>query len=446
MRRLDQNSGSIESRTARRGSDAFSFIYSLISPVRILTATWLVSASVYVYLTKLRGDMPYFEYLVSAENLRDESSFLSYAILGINFGLFVLGAKMFDLSAPARGVGGGVGRDEASYSPDIRRLVLFSCFTMAVALLWVGGAIMTVGGVAQLADLAASENMAARDVLRNASFPGGRLISFGFIGLATISAAYVVHAKAANQRRVLTGILIVSLTYLGVMPLLMSGRITFFVACIGSYIAATLSARRLIGLRYLTIGVPILLGVWTAKQYITLGHLAAAQTSSVSDQAIDGLLFYIYNDFLNAVNAPELLDGAMTFGWFSFRFVFFFTFTDKIFYNFIDESMLSVGQWRTAGEVPFLMAPFVDFWLFGSLVLVIFGVFCQLAYRRSMFSVRWASIYGLLCGGLIMTTHSSFITSQELVYSLLIVYIVSRPSGMASVVRPAPRRHLFRSR
>jgi hypothetical protein len=294
-----------------------------------------------------------------------------------------------------------------------------------VAFLWIGVAIIQFGGIFNMAALAASENRSARELIVSAAFPGGRLISSGFIGLAVFSAACLgSSARTGSPTRLgLKAILLFSLLYLAVVPILTSGRINFFVAAIGAYVAAAMAAQRLIAFRYAMAGILALAVSWTAKQYFSLGHISDA---SATDQAVEGLLFYFYNDILNALNPIGNMDGNYTLGWYSARFVFFLTFTNEIFRKAIAENLAHVGNWMTAGEVPFLAAPYVDFGVLGLVVIFLAGYFCKRAYHRANRQIHYLAIYGLCFATIVMSIHNSYLTSQEIVYNIILVAWVSR--------------------
>ena len=385
--------------------------------------------------SSLGNEYAYFHYMIAQEMLIDDSTLSSYIWLLIAILTFSSGAFFFSVSRRQHSVPPQSYQSIQFFASQIdqnaavKALCIAFFATFLVAFSWVGSAIFQFGGVTKLMSLAASENRLAREVLLNASFPGGRLISSGFIGIAVYSAALIGAGRSDTSIRksYLVGcIYILAMAYLAVIPILLSGRINFFVAMIGSLVAYSYSSRRLISGRYVILGVGFLVAVWTAKEYFVLGHIANDVT--VASQGLEGLAFYIYNDLLNVLNTIGKFDGNYTYGWYSLKFVFFFTFTDKEFFQYIAEAREALGYYVTAGEIPLLGAPFVDFGVFGFIVLFGLGFWVQYAYFQSARNIAYVAIYGLLFAGLILSVHSSYITSQEVIYSVLLVRLLARIS------------------
>ena len=407
------------------------------SPVFVVTSIWLVAILVYAIAESAGGSWSYFQFLVASENLIDGSSAESFFWLGLAWLAFVLGTVLVQLNAtpvlmPA---------DDIDDRRLVRATLITFAFTLMIAFLWVGVAIIDFGGLGQLAALAASENTRAREVILSASFPGGRLVSSGFMGLAVFSITQLAKGGSTSggtrRRFMLRLVFIVSMIYLALIPILISGRIIFFVACIGAFVAASNVARRPVGLMYISLGAVSLIAVWTAKQYFSLAHVVTATAvaeASVAEQGWQGIVFYFYNDLLNAVNTIGKFEGYYTYGWYSLRFVFYMTFTNRFFSQEIADSLAYIAPLVPAGEVPLLSAPFVDFGVFGLIVLFLMGAYCQHVYHSSIRHTSHAALYGILFAGLLMSVHSSFITSQEVVYNLILIYLLARWS------RPRKRR------
>lgn len=398
---------------------------TLLSPWVILLTTWSGALAVYLYVSAVPGQYSYLEYMISSEQTADHSAAYSYIFLLMQFGAFCCGCA----AAMVLGLGGPAphrGTDDLVPVVMTQRLVRASVFTGLVATAWILGAIVELGGVGNLMALATNENQVARQSLHAASFPGGRLLSYGFIGIAVLAASLLGSPIPVALRARLWAVLLVALVFLGAMPVLVSGRINFVMACVAALVAYALSARRMPSFK-LVAGSILALGlVWTLKEAFVMGHVSAAADLSAQEQAIEGGLFYVYNDILNALNAPVVVGESRTWGWYSMRFVFFMTFTDRSFLQFIADEKASIAGWLTAGEVPLLSATFVDFGWSGSLVLVVLGYACTYCYRRTSHGPKQAAIYGLLATGLLLSTHSSFITSQEVVYNLLLCGFLGR--------------------
>lgn len=397
----------------------------LLSPWLILLLTWSGAIAVYLYVSAVPGQYPYLEYMISSEQTTDHATVYSYVFLLIQFSVFCCGC-VAALVMTTAGSAPQMGMDESTQHAMAQRLVKATGLTGLVAMAWLLGAMLELGGPANLMALAANENQVARQTLHAASFPGGRLLSYGFIGIAVLAAALLGRVSQPMLRRRLWVILLVALVFLGAMPVLVSGRINFVMACVAAVMAYALSAGRLPPMKLL-VGSLVALGlVWTLKETFVMGHVSAAADLSAQDQAFEGGLFYVYNDVLNALNAPVVLGDSRTWGWYSTRFVFFMTFTDRAFLQSIADDKASIAGWLTAGEVPLLSAPFVDFGWAGGMVLLALGFICTYCHRRAMLGPRQAAVYGLLATGLLVSTHSSYITSQEVVYNLMLCLFLGR--------------------
>ncbi|KQT10826.1 hypothetical protein [Ramlibacter sp. Leaf400] len=404
---------------SRQRTLGWAVFHRLIAPESTVLIAWGVGLVMFAIAVANAQSMPYFTLLVHKEGLRDISTPFAFLWLTLAILAFVLGSRLGDRKPRPVAHGHAFERGNA--------IVVAFILTGGVAFAWIGMAVVQLGGVAQMAALAASENLIARERILNAAFPGGRLISSGLLGLAVLAAAQLgaVTRPDARGRPSVTLILVLagSLAYLAIVPILTSGRINFFVAGLGAFVAASLAAARPLPLRYVLVGAAALAASWTAKQYFTLSHISDA---SATQQGFEGLLFYFYNDLLNALNPVENMGEHKTWGWYSVRFVFYLTFTNNSLRSIIADDISHMESWMSAGEVPFLTAPFVDFGVLGLLVLIAAGYFCRRMYRMSINGVEYAAIYGICFATLTMSVHNSYLTSQEVVYNMLLILVVGR--------------------
>jgi hypothetical protein len=403
------------------------------SPIILTAAVWTISLAVHKFASELGADYVYFNFMVSQEQLVDDSNVSSYVWLLIAFLSFVVGAVVAHRQ-PSHSLQGGVGAINVNRSKAVKSLLTTFSITFAVAVAWVGGAVIQFGGIANLASIAASDNSAAREALRSASFPGGRLISSGFIGL-TVFAAVILAAGGlgrgfSSRKMCVVGVFGFSLVYLGVIPTLVGGRINFFIAIFGAFVAATYVSGRMLSLAQATVAIILMAVVWTAKEYFTLGH--AINDVSAEEQGVQGILFYFYNDVQNVLNTIAKFDGNYTYGWYSLRFLFFFTFTDKTFLEFISEHLEHVKYYVSAGEVGLLGAPIVDFGMAGNVLLFGIGFLVQSCHERSRGSFAYMGIYGMICASLIISSHATYLTGQEVIYSIILIALMSKYSKASS--------------
>lgn len=395
-----------------------SVVAKFLSPTWTVILIWAIAASMFLIGSASLGDLEYFSMLADQEGLVPEFGLKSLiwllaALLTFATGCF-FGSSSFYQSTTVLML-------------DHRRAVKIVLFlfasTTVTAAIWVGGAIVKFGGLLPLMELAESANQEAREVILDGVFPGARLVASGFVGVAVLSATILASGGPEDltqkQRMSIGFILLFSLAYLGAIPILLSGRIHFFAALIGCFVSASLIRRKFIGIRYW----PFLIGtaalVWGLKQQFSLGHISEA---SVFTQATEGLLFYFYNDFSNAVTPIENIEGSFAYGWNSLRFVFFFTGTQ----DFARESAMATSLLKTAGEFPLFAATYMDFGPFGLLILVAIGFASGYSHTASNSSALYSAIYGLVFSGLILSIHSAYITYHDLVYNLILVSFALR--------------------
>lgn len=418
---------------ARGVSPALVF---LTSPGVILAIIWSIAIFIYAISAGFGDSMLYFRFMVQAERIKNDATVVSFIWLAMAFAAFCSGSLFVRKRL--------ISTDRVSPISEVRRarsvvIVVFGV-TALVAFLWVGLAILQLGGLGRMAALATSENARAREVLLSAAFPGGRLISTGFIGLSVFCAGFL----ALRRERPLSftetwpfyAILAASMAYLAVIPIIMSGRVNFFSAVIASYIAVCISNGKLVGLKFLPIPIVALSLVWGVTDYYAMGHVIQV---SPMEQATQGILFYFYNDVSNALNPIGKLDGYYGYGWNSLRFVFFMTFTDDKFLSATRESLTFAEQFRPGGEFPFLTAPYADFGLFGLLILMIFGGICFSSYRKALEDNIYAPVYSLIFAGLVLSIHSSYVTNQEIVYNIILILLMIKFCHKGTVVKSFTR-------
>jgi|GEM_PF-5956634 len=394
-----------------------SILWTLIAPANVMAAIWLLALATFAYVSQFRDDLLYFRFMASQENLWDQATGLSFVWLGFAFGAFLLGTMIVPrrIGTPSPAARGW------SDARATRMLFIAFAVVASVAFLWLGVTVVKVG-LGRLIALAASDNIHARELILNGAFPGGRMISNGFIGLAVFSAMLLAKSRpvplSVTTKLMIGVIFVISLTYLGVVPILTSGRINFFAAIFASYIAICVVKRRIYGVIYLPIGALLVAVVWTAKQYFSLGHVMQV---SMFDQSFQGVIFYLYNDMLNALNVIGHVGDHYQWGYHSLRFVYFFTFTDGVVLKFISSSSYHLAPYIGGGEYPMLTAPYVDFGLFGLAVLTARGAFSQYAFLKARADPAMGALYGIVCAGLLLSVHSSYLTLQDPVFSMIMV-------------------------
>lgn len=416
-----------EVRSSRRPDPLFLL---LISPLFILSLTWSIGLVGYEIGGLIGRGYSYFAFMTYALDLVPQPTPFGYLWLLLAYLFFAGGV----LVARAWGVHQKPDYSQVRSFFFFKSLLVLFAVTSVVAFLWIGVAIIQFGGLAAIMEVAASDNVVAREAIVGAAFPGGRLVSSGFVGIAVICASCLAATELRltfPQRLVVIGMFIVALIYLSLAPILISGRINFFIACIGSFIAASIVRGRIIGVGYLLIGVAMLAFVWTIKQYFVMGHVTE---ESVAAQGWQSIMFYIYNDVYNALVPVQNNEGDLTLGWHSLRFVFFLTFTNKMFQAYNAEAIVEAQQWMGGGEIPLLGGPYIDFGFAGVIVLFVMGYVVQYVFMKSSRHFFYSAAYGLIFACLLLSIHSAYLTSQEVAYNLIVITLMGR-----LVTRPVRR-------
>jgi hypothetical protein len=294
----------------------FKIFYLLTSPFLVVLISWGMALVIFNIASELDQTYDYFHLLVRLEGLNDKSTTESYVLLASSLFSFYVGVlyanTVFKKSQATH----------LAYQLDVnlavRNLTIAFFFTTTVAFLWVGVSIIEFGGIGRLAAIAASENIVARQAILSGAFPGGRLVSSGFIGLAIFSIVLLsINQFTKNKHKIIViFILIISFIYLGLIPILVSGRINFFITLLASFITVCYVQKKIIQIKYLISGMLLLATVWTGKEYFNLGHIAE-ETSAIK-QGLEGMLFYFYNDMLNVLNTIDKTDGYYHYGWYHY--------------------------------------------------------------------------------------------------------------------------------
>jgi hypothetical protein len=400
--------------------------WTLISPMSVVILAWSIGLAGYFLGRYFRYELPYLRFLSAA--VPEISTGYAFVWLLTSLLAFFVGtiiAKKRHRRVPI------VVSDTWSEDRAFRALVVAFLFISTVATLWVGVTVAKFG-IGALIALTNEQHMVARSIILDAAFPGGRIVSGGFIAISVFSATLMAAPRDRplgwKRKLQLGAMFFVGMAYLALIPILISGRINFFAAVIGSYIGVCIVKRRLYGFKYLPIAALLMTVVWGAKEYFTLKHVT---TVSAWDQAYQGALFYYFNDVSNGLNIIGNLNGYYSWGWESARFGYFFTLTDDFGLARALRNSEYTGDIKTAGEYPLMMGPYVDFGFMGLVWLGIIGFACQSAYIKAYLDTRYAALYGLVFAALAMCVHASYITNHDIVFNCIVVAILARFSRQA---------------
>ncbi|MGB1387724.1 MAG: hypothetical protein ACPG61_02440 [Paracoccaceae bacterium] len=133
-------------------------------------------------------------------------------------------------------------------------------------------------------------------------------------------------------------------------------------------------------------------------------------------------------------------DIPHTYGALSFRGVLFLTFSEELIEGALKDRLAILSSLKGGGEFPLLTAPFVDFGVVGGVsVLMLFGFVCQVVYRVAHVRFLAAVVYAHIGAGLLFSSHAVYISHQNQLFGLILVFAIVRLSRVKAMP-PMPIR------
>ncbi|MFC7114605.1 O-antigen polymerase [Natronoarchaeum sp. GCM10025703] len=244
-------------------------------------------------------------------------------------------------------------------------------------------------------------------------FPGARLLYTGFISVMIFSAASLAvigrdnplinHRYYNNQR--LTTLLIIGLIPLTVLPILVSQRLLLAAAIIGSLITYISISDKGIPVVYPIIGTIIGFSVWTIQEVVRVRSSPDSVITSVT-YSIDRILFYFSNDIGNLHRSITYI-SEHTYGFETFGFIFQYLFIeDDVRDAYLTSVYAAIEPTQGGGTATALGIPYLDFGVFGLVIIFLWGYVSQIAYSKSSQSFLSSQIYGLIAASIVLSWHS----------------------------------------
>ncbi|MEP2145692.1 MAG: hypothetical protein ABJI45_08170 [Paracoccaceae bacterium] len=306
---------------------------------------------------------------------------------------------------------------------------------LGVTGLWIFLTANHVGGVTNLAILAYSDSLAARDLLlENKLFTGMRLFYAALPATGALAAALIALPNAIglsrNSKRLCQITVAVNLLSLLILPIVMSQRLLLLQLILSAYIGVCMVRGRLVGVRYIPLGMGLFMTMWVLREAITNPSL----DRSAWDVGTQKLAYYFVNDLWNTYK-PLTTDIKHTFGMFSLRGVLFFTFTDGYFAALLSDRLVAIENVRGGGDFSIFTAPYVDFGpIIGAGLIAFVALIFRIAYHSGRQSFIYAVIYGQIGASLLFSTHGVYFTHHNFFFSVIVLVLVCHAAR-----NPAPR-------
>lgn len=302
---------------------------------------------------------------------------------------------------------------------------LINFILISITLSWVILSAAKLGGLINLAALAYTDSLGARDVLLSTKlFTGMRLFYAALPATGCFAAAILtmsIYGPLPRRVRILCTItLSVNVIALFILPMVMSQRLLLFQLLLSSYLVTCLLRRRVAGIGWLGLATLLFLTTWVLRESVTNGLIER----SALDIGAQKLAYYYVNDLWNGF-APLQADIPHTLGGVSLRGFMFLTFTDGMFAQILAPKMAALDSVLGGGDFPFFTAAYVDFGpFFGAAFIGTCAFLFRSIFMKAHQSLVWACIYAQLGAALLFSTHGIYFTHQNFLFSVGVIGLI----------------------
>jgi hypothetical protein len=392
-----------------------------LSPPVIFVVVWAGTAAIAARVLT-RPEAHELAHLFIARHRLDLGAFAAGPVM---WAIVLTGALALGYGAAVLGLRGGQGVCVGTASDAVAgRLFWLNAVFLGVTALWVVLAMRAAGGLWTYVALVGIDPVGARDLLLEGKlFTGMRLLYAGLPATAALAAALLARGGLGQGGRAMAwAVLGANLAALFLLTLVMSQRLLVLQLVAGAYVAASVARGRPVALWLVPTAMAVFWAGWTAHESFTNPGL----TASAGWIAAEKFAFYAVNDLWNTVR-PLMGDAPRGGGLFTFQFALFFTLTDGIVYAAHSARLDALLAYRGGGEFSLLSAPFVDFGPWGALVyLALYGGAVRWLWHRAGRSAGDAAIYGQAAVAVLLSVHHNFAASQDFVFALMVILLVTR--------------------
>lgn len=396
----------------------------LISPPMLVVFAWGFTMLGTEFAYALRESLPVLVRTMNMNGIGFDVSVTGVVWVGVSLLTFVIIGLAATKTIP-RTVSGV---RPAELSSAVRVAALAHAFIVVVVIIWVLVGAKSVGGFDRLVALAAEQDtyVAKTALLDSKLFPGMRLFYTGLDGLGVFGASvFVINLQSENRNRgdMRAGLLmfLVSAVVLSLLPIILSQRILLIHMVLSTFIAVSVVSGRLFQLRYGLALIALLLAVWSLRESVTVGEWASEY--SALRIGLEKLLYYIVNDFYNAV-VPFSTEIPHTLGFLSFGFILAYTPMGGAVYSLLAERADVINDLRAGGAYPALTAPYVDFSWFGIILIAALALVFAWVFNKAQRSFTYAMIYGQIGGALLLSPHSAWYSNPNFSFNVLLTCFV----------------------
>jgi oligosaccharide repeat unit polymerase len=317
---------------------------------------------------------------------------------------------------------------DVPFQNAVGRLILIHSLLLLLTTVWIAMSIGQLGGISGFLHSMSVDPLIARDIFRdNKLFKGMRLFYAGMVGTAIYAFAilgYNARRKMLTKMQLIAClyVIITSVILFAFLPAVMSGRIYVFYIFLAGYFAACFIYKGLVWKKYLPIGFVILALVWGMKVFFTSDDF---QEIGIFSSSFQNFLFYYLNDMMNAITPLNYDDLPKTYGIETFQFLTEYTFTDSYFKNLLGSNIHFVRALKGGGEFPILTMPYIDFGLYGLIILLVYGWIFGNLFNAALYNQRIGVIYGLVVASVALSNHHVFFSQINFWFILFLIYILN---------------------
>lgn len=411
-----------------------------VSPARLFVATWSFSL-IAAYLGP--KETVYQQYGVVRDTFTVEGMlWICAAILAFIAGVALANRKLLAIRSVVHPSKASNREKWESWKIQVGLIpsYIFAIGILILLIYWTILAIMKIGSLSLFATSLYQNWHSTGDLwIAQKPFVGARLAYTGLISVVVFASSGIAYIKHNNLKTDKTYNIWIFLIFIGILPLMIlplfiSQRVLLATAITGSIISYIAVYSEGISLKF-----PILCGflgfaVWTAQEVVRVGFTSGTIVDSVH-YGINRLLLYFSNDIGN-LNRGVAYITDHTYGFRSFNFVFRYLFIeDTIQSQYFGSFYSEIENYKAGGTFTALGEPYMDFGIFGLLLIFIWGYSAQLVYRRSEQSVFAAQVYGLFGASIVLSWHFAVLSNVYFWFNtfLLAIIMVVVPSVLSSL-------------
>ena len=397
--------------------------YKAISPGKLFVSTW-----VFVHIAAFLGpkEAVYSRYKVINETFTMSGSlWVGASLLAFGAGIWLANQKLLLISHPYQS---DQYQNENMDSLNTWALSAavkpISSFAISIVLLlayWTLLAIAEVGSFSSFIETMYQNWHKVRNLWPNQKpFTGARLLYTGLISIVIFAASGLgviksqphsnLRAYGLKKSHIWLGILSLGLIPLMLLPLLVSQRILLATAIVGGVSTYTVVNDQGIPLKYPVIGGFLGMVVWTSQEVIRVGFSTETIIESIR-YGLSRLLLYFTNDIGNLHRGIKYASDY-SYGAESFSFVLRYLFiSEEIKRGYLQSFYLNLSKYKGGGGFTGLGSPYLDFGIFGLILVLIWGYTAQVLYLRSKYSILSAQIYGLVAASIVLSWHLALLAN-----------------------------------